>query len=239
MKALPTAFQFNLVTKENSLPLRVYFFLALTGMLWLNFRSGVNRNFWLFVLLLFGTFALIYLPSVIIKENYASNRTLLGLDMAVFAWVFLTLMQNIKAGSLFAGAGFVLVLIAAYNLRSVFLRPAVDEYNGLKTYIDRNYRPGMSSVDYIRSSEGLAREKYGIASSWDEYGFFSSYFNWVPDPVTRQLVFEKTGNRTTAEKLIIRPWVSQEAYKAGSPQGGPGNLLIDAPAILMAPAPAK
>jgi len=234
MKALPTAFHFNLVIQENSIPLSVIYLLALAGMLWLNYRSGTNRNFWLYVLLLFGAFALIYLPSVIIKENYASNRTLLGLDIAVFAWVFLTLVRNSKATGLFAAAGFMLVLVAAYNFRSVFVRPAVDEYTSLKTYIDRHYRPEISSVDYIRSSEGLARQKYGFWSSWDEYGFFSSYFDWVPDAVTRQLVFEKTGNRALAERLTIRSWVSREAFNASGQQGGSGNLLIDAPAILLA-----
>ena len=234
MKALPTAFHFNLVIRENSIPLRVVYMLVLAGMLWLNYRSGTNRNFGLYVLLLFGAFTLIYLPSVIIKENYASNRTLLALDMAVFAWVFLTLMRTNKAGTLFAVAGFIMVLVAGYNLRNIFVRPAVAEYKSLKAFIDQNYRPEISTVDYIRSPEDLARSIYGFGSSWDEYGFFSSYFNWVPDPATRQLVFERTGKRELAERLVIRSWVTQEAYKAAAPQGGTGNLLIDAPAILMA-----
>jgi len=233
MKALPTAFHLNLVVKENSILLRVVYLLMLAGLLWLNFRSGINRSYWLYVLLLFGAFALIYLPSVIIKENFASNRTLLGLDMAVFFWIVVTLVRDRKANTLLVVAGFILVLVAAYNLRNVFLRPAVDEYTSLKTFIDRNYRPEISSVDYIRSPEGLVRDKYRVASSWDEYGFSSSYFAWVPDPVVRQLVFEKTGDRALAEKLDIRVWVDEEGYKNSGRKGG---MLVDAPAILTAAA---
>jgi len=234
MKALQTSFHFNLVIQEDGLVVRSVYLVALAGILWLNYRSGIKRNYWQYVLVLFGAFALIYLPSMIIKENYASNRTLLGLDIAVFVWVYLTLVRKIKGSALFAAAGFLLVVVAAYNLRSVFVRPAVDEYTTLKNFIDKNYRPEISTVDYIRSPEDLVRRKYGVGTSWDEYGLSSSFFDWVPDAVTRQLVFEKTGNRALAEKLIIRNWVRPGDYKAAAPQGGPGNLLIDAPAILMA-----
>ncbi|MBS1606803.1 MAG: hypothetical protein JST42_29370, partial [Bacteroidetes bacterium] len=241
MKALPQAFYFNLVIRENSVFARLYYILAMCGCLWLNYRSGLVRNYWLYLLLLFGGFALIYLPSVIIKENFASNRTLLAVDMAVFCWVVLTLMRSIKKeglrDSLITLAVVVLGMEAIYNFRSVFLRPAEHEYAALKDHIDQNYRPGIGSIDYIRSPEGFVRDKYGVASSWDEYGFSSSYFAWVPDALTRQLVFEKTGDRSLAEGLNIRTWVDQGAYKNSGQKGG---LLIDAPAILTAgTAPSK
>jgi len=125
-----------------------------------------------------------------------------------------------------------MVFMAVYNFRSVFLRPAIDEFVALKNYVDQHYRPEISSVDYIRSPEDLVRKKYGVETSWDEFGNSSSYFAWVPDALTRQLVFEKTGSRSVAEKLAVRVWVDGQAYRASGVQGGAANLLIDAPAIL-------
>jgi hypothetical protein len=142
-------------------------------------------------------------------------------------------MENLRTSFLVA-AGFLMVMSAAYNFRNVFLRPAIDEYVALQRFVDQNYRPGISSIDYIRSPEDLVRRKYGVATSWDEFGNSSSYFAWVPDAAARQLVFEKTGNRALAEKLNIRVWVSRQAFEASGQHGGPEALLIDAPAILMA-----
>ena len=45
---------------------------------------------------LIAAFLLIYLPGLIVRENYASNRTLLALDMAVFFWVYTTILELTK-----------------------------------------------------------------------------------------------------------------------------------------------
>ncbi|HMI62215.1 MAG TPA: hypothetical protein VK518_14950 [Puia sp.] len=235
-KTFPQALYFNAVVYERSVAGRISFGLIVAGCLWLNYRAVKKRAFVVYALLIFGCLVLIYLPSMVIHENYASNRTLLGLDMAVFFWVFITLVRSLGKlrllSTLLTVAGCLLVLTSLNNFRTIFLRPAADECSSIKTYIDQNYKPGITSIDYIRTAEDQVRNKYGVQSSWDEYGMSSSYFAWVPEFLTRQLVFELTNNRTAAEKLTIRVWADRPAFLASGHPVTEGSLLIDAPEIL-------
>jgi hypothetical protein len=235
-RTFPQAFCFNAVVYERSMVGLISFGLFSGVCLWLNYRAVKKSSFLVYALLVFACFVLIYLPSMVIEENYASNRTLLGLDMAVFFWVFITLVRGLGKQrllpTLLTVAGCLLVLTSLNNFRIIFLRPAADEYSSIKTFIDQNYKPGITSIDYIRTSEDQVRNKYRVQCSWDEYGMSSSYFAWVPEFLTRQLVFELTDNRTTAEKLTIRVWADRSAFQASGHQVREGSLVIDAPAIL-------
>ena len=235
-KILPQAFYFNAVVYEKSVAGRISFGVIAGVCLWLNYRVVKKRGFLVYALLILGYFVLIYLPSMVIHETYASNRTLLGLDMAVFSWVFITLVRSLEKprllSTLLTVAGCLLVLTSLKNFRFIFLRPATDEYNSIKTFIDQNYKPGITSIDYIRTAEDQVRNKYSVQSSWDEYGMSSSYFAWVPEALTRQLVFELTGNRTAAEKLTVRIWADRSAFQVSGHSVTEGSLLIDGPEIL-------
>jgi len=247
-KGLPGAFYFNAVVQETSVAGRIYYLMVAGGCLlascfWLSGSAGRDLRRWLiYALTLLAAFILIYLPSMVVHEDHSSNRTLLGLDMAVFLWVFVSLWRVIPneqlRSSLLTLTCVLLALVALNNFRHIFLRPATDEYVALKTFIDSNYNPNVITIDYIRAPEDIVRKKYGVQSSWDEYGFASSYFTWIPEAVTRQLVFEKTANRALAEKLKIRVWVDRKAWQAAGQQETKGGLLIDAPAILSGNAPA-
>ncbi len=74
--------------------------------------------------------------------------------------------------------------------------------------------------------------KYGIPSSWDEFGMSSSYFKWVPEVLVRQLIFEKTGDRATAEKISVKSWQDKEAWLGSPHPSSPETLVIDAGNIL-------
>ena len=237
-KVLPSAFHFNMVIPETSMPGRLVFFVIAGACLWVDFtRLEGIRDRLIHTLLIIGAFGLIYLPSMIIKENYASNRTMLGMDLAAFLWVFSTLMRLLQEERLrWRGAvtvGVLLIAISLYNYRVIFLPPAVHEYTAMKTFFDRNYDPKtIHSVTYIREGEENVRSQYHVGSSWDEYGFYSSYFAWVPEFFSRQLVFEKTGSRALGEQLEVKVWIDRKAWQASGQQVGPGNLFVDAPAIL-------
>ncbi|HEY4290582.1 MAG TPA: hypothetical protein VGN00_25955 [Puia sp.] len=235
-KVLPQAFYFSAVVYEKSIAGLISFVLIAGVCLWLDHRAGTKRGLPLYALLIFGCFALIYLPSMVIRENYATNRTLLGLDMAVFFWVFITGVRSLEKprllSTLLTVTGFLLLFTSLYNFRIIFLRPAADEYSLIRSFIAQRYKPGITSIDYIRTAEDQVRNKYRVQSSWDEYGMSSSWFPWVPEFLTRQVIFELTGNRTIAEKLTIRVWVDRSAFRASGNPVTQGSLLIDAPAIL-------
>lgn len=244
-KVLPAAFYFNVVIYEKSILGRLLFGIIVAGMLWLNYRyfircregaAGGWPGYLFYVFLLFGGWVLVYLPSMVIHENFASNRTLLGLDIAVFLWVALTsirAIENERVRSTVIGLiGILLVLVGGYNFRKIFLPPAEHEYTVLKTFIDKNYTSSIQSVDFIRTQEDEVRGHYGVQSSWDEYGMSSSYFGWVPDAATRQLVFEKIGDRKAAEKLSIKVWSDRKTWEASGQPASSGHLVIDVPALL-------
>ena len=241
-KVLPGAFYFNVVVQESAIAGRIVYLLIAGGCLfascwWLSRSTGKDiGQLFRYALTLLAAFIGIYLPSMIVRENYASNRTLLALDMAVFLWVFVSLLRIIPKENwrttLFVLAGLGFAGIGWNNFRNIFLRPATDEYVALRTFMDNNYNSNIVTIDYIRSSEDQVRKFYHLSSSWDEYGFSSSYFAWVPESVTRQLVYERTGSRAVAEKLQIRVWASRQAWQTFGLQETKGELLIDAPALL-------
>ncbi|MBS1665292.1 MAG: hypothetical protein JST68_29880 [Bacteroidetes bacterium] len=246
-KILPGAFHFSLVVLETNVIGRIIFGVLTVLGLWSNYRYFVRhrngggvvwRDFLFYVVLLFGGYILIYLPSMIIREDFASNRTLLGVDMAVFLWVALTLMRTIQQDRfrsvVIEGLSVVLVIAAIYNFRSIFLKPAQHEYTVLKTYFDKSYDSSrIQSVDYVRTKEDEVRKNFKVQTSWDEYGLSSSYFAWVPDAVTRQLIFEKTGNREAAGKIPVKVWKTQEDWKESGPQPSPEKLIVNVPELLL------
>ncbi len=168
---LPCAFHFNVVASESSNVGRFIFFGIAGACLWFDLsrlrpepgkavhRAIRERLF--YAVLLGGAFILLYLPSMIIKENYASNRTLLALDLAAFLWVFSTLLQVLKTERLrwitSATAGALLVVLSFYNYRVIFLPPAIHEYTAMKTFFDKNYDPKITPFRQIHPGRGGER----------------------------------------------------------------------------------
>ena len=83
---------------------------------------------------------LIYLPSLIVKENYSSNRTLFALNMAVFFLVANTLLVAIKKYrarlAVVTVLSFLFVANAYYNFNRQFLDPVQKEYRQVRTFIE-------------------------------------------------------------------------------------------------------
>ena len=75
------------------------------------------------------------------------------------------------------------------------------------------YHPGITAIYFIRPGENTFKNKYGLVPSWDEFGIASTAKSWVPKPFIKQLIFEKTGNRQTAEKVLVQSWPSSEAFQ--------------------------
>ena len=237
-KPLPGAFYFNWIVREKSIIGRIIYILLFAGCMAANLLRLPNRlrPRLAYILTILAFFFLAYLPSLVVKEDYASNRTLLALDMTVFVWVFTTFLELLRdrKRQLIASAflGLCGVMASCYNLRHLFLLPATTEYEKISAYIDTNYRPGITTIAYIRSSEDLPRRKYAISSSWDEFGMSSSWFAWVPDALVRQLVFEKTADRSSAEKLTITNWKDRDEWQRSGQPSSPATLVVDVDSIL-------
>jgi hypothetical protein len=178
----------------------------------------------------------IYIPGLIVKENYASNRTLFALNMAVFFMVFETVfhfVRSVKGRLITLSVLSVLFLVNAwYNFNILFLSPIKTEYRQVRAYLETNYYPAAHTIHFIRPHEDFFVRRYGITRSWDEFGVPSTFFDWVPEPWVKQVVLEKTGNRTQADKLIVKHWLRKEAYLQGGEKPTEGVIVIDAEAIL-------
>jgi len=177
----------------------------------------------------------IYLPSLIVKENYASNRTLFALNLAVFFLVANTLLTAIKKYRARLAAVVVLssvfVANAYYNFTRQFLKPVKTEYRTVRAFIETNYHPGIDTVYFIQPHEDFFVRKYGITRSWDEFGVPSTFFNWVPEFFVKQVIFEKTGNRKVAEKIITKQWADKQQFSDSS-HPSQNAMVIDVEEIM-------
>lgn len=241
-RPMATAFHFTFLLRTRSTPgLIVYAILAMTWLIITLVRlrgTPLRQKFFYFAgLIIF--FGLIYLPSLIVQENYASNRTLLPMDLAVFFLLAESLFAIIKK----EGTRYALVEIlaafflinAGYNFRKEFLDPLTAEYRAIKSFVTLHDDPAATTVFFVRPPENAFEKKYGIVASYDEFGVPSTAKTWTPDPMIRQLIFEKTGSMAQAEKLTVRTWPDDRPYDPSRDRFSKGVFVIDADSLLAVP----
>ena len=233
-RPLSEAFHFTWLSQDKSASGFVVY-LALLG-LWMTVylireKSKPLRDKLSYLILLMIFFILIYFPSMIVNENYSSNRTLFALNMAVFFLVSETLLNTIinkRIVLLLTGSlGLFFIANARYNFNKEFLDPLIIEYRMVKNYIGDHYEPATRWVYFIRPGEDAFEKKYGVVRSWDEFGVPSTAKVWTPEPLVRQLVFEKTGDRKMADSLVIKSWPNLRSFKLSRDTLMPGTLMID------------
>jgi hypothetical protein len=238
-RPLATAFHFTLLFNEKSIAgflLYVITFIAWACTDFYQFRGiTLTNRFKIFILTIF-LLTIIYLPSLVVKENYFSNRTLFALNMAVFFLVANTVLTAIKKSetrvTVIAVISFLFVLNAHYNFIQEFLNPVKTEYQKVRASIEKNYNRGITTVYFIRPHQDFFVKKYGITRSWDEFGVPSTFFDWVPEFFTKQVIFEKTRNKKVAENLIVKHWLGHEEYDKAAAPVSSNTLLVDVEQIL-------
>lgn len=238
-RPLSSAFQFTYLFNEKSIVGYIVYAVILGGWAMLSFYRlhllpFVKRVRYLAIVFLF--FGLMYIPSLVIKENYSSNRTLLALKMAVFFLVMEIAISYIKKNktrwAVVTTISALFVINSWFNFNKQFLSPVKHEYAQLRSFIGANYLPGIDTVYFIRPEEDFFVKEFSITRSWDEFGVPSSFFDWVPEFLVKQIVFEKTGNRELAEKLVVKHWLGKESYLQSGEKPPNNSLLIDAEEII-------
>ena len=237
-KPLTTAFHFTYIFNERSIIGFVVYAVVFIAWLAADFyrpRSLPIKKWLKIIALILFMLTLVYLPSLIVKETYSSNRTLFALDMAVFFLVASTVLIAIKKyktrHAIVTLLCILFVVNAYYNFNKQFLGPVKHEYLRVRTFIEHNYDSSVKTVYFLRPHEDFFVRKYGINRSWDEFGVPSTFFNWVPEFFVRQVIFEKTGNHQLAEKLTViqSPDTKQFAVSARPAQN---TMIIDVEQIL-------
>ena len=114
------------------------------------------------------------------------------------------------------------------------MKPIKEEYAGVKNYFQQHYNRNITTVFFIKPSEDAFQKKYNLKISMDEFGVPSTFFTWVPEPLMRQLVLEKTGNREIANQLTVKYWDSAESFSASGEQVTANTMVVNMPEILSA-----
>jgi hypothetical protein len=236
---LQRAFWFNIIVNDiPKLPWTVSK-LLLAGLVALVFTRFGKKN-WLpgvkYIVAGFLILVLAFLPSMVVKENFPSNRTMFALDMCVFilfAEMVTYLVKNKQLRLALAGiiTG-VLFVSSWYNFNKVFLQPVHKEYMAAKNYVQQRYNKNITTVYFIMSSQEAFKNKFHRQSTMDEFGVPSTSFIWVPEPLTRQLVYEKTGNRETAKQLTVKYWTDAEGFAKSGERVTDSTLVVNMPEII-------
>lgn len=240
LKVMPSSFHFNYVMNESDKTGKILYRILFAAWIIVNFiqqkRNTIGQRVaYPFIIVLL--WALIYLPSLLVKENYASNRTLLALNLSVFFLVMNSLIKAISSERMkkmvVIGICTLFVVNAWYNFHKLFLEPITQEYRLVRRYISENYKDDTRIVYFTRPQENFFRQAYGITRSWDELGVPSTFFNWVPEPFVKQIVFEKTGDREKANSIEVVSWVRGESDSRSGLASEKGTLWVDVEKITM------
>ena len=240
-RPLGSAFHFTYLFNEKSRGgFIVYVLFAVAWLLVYIFRQRQKRSTLIdclkYLLVVFCLLGLIYLPSLIVKENYASNRTLFALNLGVFFLVAENLLSIIKSSrttnAVIAIVSLMFVVNAWFNFNKQYLQPVVKEYAQTRAFIEANYHPGIDTVLFLRPPEDFFVKKYGITRSWDEFGVPSTFFDWTPEFLVKQVVLENTGNRDLAAKIVVKTSLVKDELLQSNDSLSQKQMIIDGPLIL-------
>jgi hypothetical protein len=238
-RPLKQAFSFNVIVNIDNNLSRIVCVLLFGGWVLLAFNRFGKKNRLAAVKYLAAAslvFLVSYTPSLLVKENYSSNRTLFAIDMCVWVVCAEMVLYVLKKETLRKVAGYgiaiFLVICGWYNFNKQFLMPIREEYNDIRNYVFQHYNSNITTVYFIQPGEDAFQKKYHLQSSMDEFGVPSTFFTWVPEPFIKLLVLEKTGSRETAGNLTIKWWNSEESFKASGEQVTGNTLIVNVPQIL-------
>jgi len=241
-KPLAASFHFTWLFNDTSMPGKIVYLFIFSIWFALNLtrrKAGQFGEVFFYFAGLALFFTLVYLPSLVVAENYPSNRTLFALNCVVFILVAETILFFAVKYRFQYGASVIIVMAllinAWYNFHDQFVYPLVKEYNIIKKKLLQQYTPGVDTVYFIRPAEDAFTKKYGIVTSRDEFGLPSSSKSWTPEPLIKQLVFEKTGNREIAERLVVKSWENNAAFIKSGASVSKKTILIDAGQLLETP----
>jgi len=236
---LPQAFSFNILYNLKSLFSMIFYLFVLASWMVMVVVKKPRGN-WLGKL---GKIAgilllcmLIYLPQMASAENFSSYRTMIALSLSVFIMLGESLLELVNKNSrkrMVAVTGTVLLVVMAYyNFNYQFLNPLAEEYRQLRKYISHQYQPGITTIVFIHPPEAVFNDRFGTKVYKDEFGLPSTFKDWTPEPLIKQMIFEQTGNRALAKQLKIKAYPSREEFEKDRATVDPAQLVMDMEHIL-------
>lgn len=199
-------------------------------------KEGLIKNI-LFIVIIFILLSLIYLPSLIAKENFASYRTLFAFDIAVFLLLlnelFYYIQKETARNKWTWSISALLLIMAFYNFNFLFINPLKKEYSAFKSYMKTHFTATTDTVYFIRADKTLFHSLYSIANAKDEFGNPSTLRDWVPEPLVKQTILELTGSRNEAEKITVIQFSCRDSFELADKNLSAQSLLVDMNAIML------
>ncbi len=230
----PQGFSMNLLFLARSIFSQIFYPLVFIVWLIITFRRNKHNTIAgnvLFIAIILFLLALIYLPSMIAAENFPSYRSLFVFNLAVFIMVIeslLYLFQQEKKRWIFAWvASAWLMLSGIYAFNFQYIYPLKKEYRVLRNFVQSHYRAGISRVYFIRADKFLFTPEFHTRVYRDEFGAPSTYRDWVPEPIIKQMIFEITKNRKIAEETSVIQFENSELFNQAKITPGSNSLIID------------
>jgi hypothetical protein len=217
---VPTAqaFSFNFLFNLHSIISQAFYILAIA--VWVVYSFVIQRdkpviNKIIYIAGSFILLMLIYLPVLVTIENYSSYRSMLSLNLAVFLLLTNMIVEWIKNISwknrFVIAAMIVFAAVGFYNFQYNFFKPIQKEYQVMRTYIEKQYTPGINKVYFLRPPEDLFYDQYHVHAYRDEYGLPSTFKDWVPVPLVKQIIYEITHNKEVARNTEVVMFTDEEA----------------------------
>jgi hypothetical protein len=230
----PQGFSMNLLFLARSIFSQIFYPAVFVGWLVITLRRNkhnpITGNLFFAAIVLF-LLALIYLPSMIAAENFPSYRTLFPFNLAVFLLVSESLVSLFKTEGgrkLFTSAMTAwLVLTGIYTFNFQYINPLKKEYRVLRNFVRANYKPHIRQVYFIRADKFLFTPEFHTRVYRDEFGAPSTYRDWVPEPIIKQMVFEITKNKQVAQQISVIQFETAEQFEQAKIAMNDSSLLID------------
>lgn len=216
---VPTAqaFSFNLLFNLKSIFSQLFYILAIAVWAIHAFITQRNKpilNKIIYLAVVFALLMLIYLPVMVTVENFSSYRTMMALNTAVVLMLLNMIVQWIKPVSWKQGfavaAMLIFVGVGFYNFRYNFLNPIVKEYQLVRAEVEKQYTPGITKIYFLRPPENFYGEQFNVHYYRDEFGVPLTHKDWVPDPLVKQIIYEKTHDKSIAEKTTVAMFTNEE-----------------------------
>jgi hypothetical protein len=177
-----------------------------------------------------------YLPQLIAKESFGPYRTEIVFSVMVFLMigdVVFTLVKNERSRSILTAVVVLILLIrGGYVYKNYIADPLTYEYKIVRGDIRDHYSAGTREVVFILAKENGFQSAFGIGPQKDEFGVPSTYKDWTPEGLVKQIVTEVTGSRAAAEALKVDVLPSLAAVRDPSLLKDPKVLVIDMPTLL-------
>ena len=115
-----------------------------------------------------------------------------------------SLVKGEKIRKVVLGIAIAWVLVTGfYTFNFQYINPLKKEYSVLRNFFRKNYKPSVTQVYFIRADKFLFSPQFHTKVYRDEFGAPSTYRDWVPEPIIKQMIFELTENRNIAEKTTV------------------------------------